>query len=185
MRMRSGGLGMAAAAALAAAGCFGSHGMPGGGGDPDGGPPPPPDGATMCRALEGNAEIIGCPMGFEFPEGTEIVARVRSSPTLCCASGTARPRAVDRGGGHFEIEVDWTACDCCEGCRCIGPIQEMEVSLGALPQGSYTIDVGREPACEFRVTPPAECRARTAEETRMPRVIFTDQLLAVTLIEHE
>jgi hypothetical protein len=59
----------------------------------------------------------------------------------------------------------------------------MDVSLGRLPPGSYTIDVGREPACSFVVEPAGECRGATADETRMPSVIYTDQQLAVTLLE--
>lgn len=161
-------------------GCFGSHGGGGGGGGDEDAGPRPDGGGGMCLELPGDVNELRCPMGGS--EGEPISVVINTSPTRCCSSGTPRATATPAPGG-FTISVEWTACDCCTGCRCVGPIEEVEVPLGPLGRGTYTVTTDGGASCSFVVGAPPECSPITADETRMPRVVYTDQLLAVTLTQ--
>lgn len=140
--------------------------------DPVDGESPRPDVGPGCRALDGVVESITCELA---PSGEGLV-HVRTMPTLCCGSGT--PTVTARG---TTLEVSWIACDCCEGCRCIGPIQDVTVSLGVLGPGTHVVTAGGATCTLEGVTPPM-CRPGDAEEVRHAQVLYPDQPVAATVV---
>ncbi|MDQ3033143.1 MAG: hypothetical protein M3Y87_12055 [Myxococcota bacterium] len=156
---------------LALSGCFDSHGMqPDPGAGADGG---------MCLELPATVSSIRC----DAAPGAESSVTISTSPSRCCSTGTATPM-LRRSGDAFDVELTWNACDCCEGCRCVGPVEEVRVSLGVLEPGVYTVR-SHGSSCTLAITTPPMCRSVSADETRVPRVLFDDQPLAATLIERD
>lgn len=156
-------------------GCFDSHGMPFTG---DAGPPLPD--AGMCMTLPGSAMELRCEL-----HGTRGYAILSTAPTRCCSSGTPTTEiavsSTSTGTAH-DVSVEWSACDCCEGCRCIGPIEEIEVDLGALTPGYHYVHAGGL-SCTIENFPPMRtCSPGAAEEARYPRHIYEDQTFAATVI---
>ena len=84
----------------------------------------------------------------------------------------------------FDVALEWDACDCCEGCRCIGPTEEVEVALGPLPPGRYTVQ-SEGSSCVLDVWEPRACSVVNVDEVRMPTVLFDDQPFAMTLLERD
>lgn len=164
-----------AAAAVVAAGCADSHGT-----RDDGGPPPPVDGGgdgAMCRVLPGTVMSMECAVS---PSG-EAIATITTSPTACCSAGTVTP-SVEHGPSSIDVSLVWNACDCCEACRCIGPIQTIDVSLGVLPPGTYAVR-SEGATCTLEVGPPPMCHPAEADEARFATVLFDDQPFAATVID--
>ena len=163
--------------ALAAAlpGCFDSHGMPPGSTDTG---PSVPD-AGMCRALSGSAMELRCELRGDV--GHAILSTV---PSRCCSSGTPHTEVTSLGtstGTSHSIEISWTACDCCDACRCVGPIEEVDVSLGTLGPGFHTVIAGGL-SCTIEHFPPVStCRPATGVEARFSRYLFDDQPFAATV----
>ncbi len=153
--------------------CFGSHGT---NREDDAGPRV--DTGT-CLTLPAIVQTIRCNVE---PSG-EAVAMITTSPSQCCGSGSVTP-TLSASGSSFDVALAWNACDCCEGCRCIGPTEEVRVSLGALEPGTYTVR-SEGSSCNLLVPRPEACHASEIDEFRAPTVLFEDQPLAMTLIERE
>ncbi|MCB9593596.1 MAG: hypothetical protein H6719_12755 [Sandaracinaceae bacterium] len=129
------------------AGCFDMHGL----GDSDAGPPEADAGALMCELYPGAVMELSCPSVVV--AGTSAVVRVQTSPTTCCDSGTVR-RQVETVGRRHLVELEWDACDCCPTCRCVGPIEEVEITLENLfDLGAHTVEAGGA-TCTFEVLAP-------------------------------
>jgi hypothetical protein len=162
--------------ALAAAlpGCFDSHGIVPGG---DAGPATD---AGMCRALPGSVMELRCEM-----RGDVGHAILSTAPSLCCSSGTPSTEIETFGtstGTAHEIGVSWSACDCCEACRCLGPIQEVDVSLGVLSPGNHFVSAGGLSCTIAHFPPMPTCHPGTADEARFPRHIYPHQSFAATTV---
>jgi hypothetical protein len=168
--------------AVSLGGCFDSHrGDPSGdaGRRVDGAAPTRDSGGAICEELPASGEeIVTCEVD---PTG-DAFAVVRSTPALCCSSGTTSATVVTRPG-ELEVMLSWTACECCRGCRCVGPLETTRVSLGHLAPGTYQVLAGAS-RCSLTVEPPAECRSAPAEGARHARVLFEDQTFAATVTAH-
>lgn len=142
---------------------------------------PAADAGFLCEARGASVLELRCPMGV--PQFTPASVFVSTSPTACCSSGTVRQRVSSRGNEH-TIALEWDACDCCEACRCVGPIEELTVDLGAdLAPGRHTVTVAGS-TCSFEVLPePApDCRPGPATaEVRAPTHLLEGQPYATTL----
>lgn len=157
--------------ALLGTGCFGTHGP---GGDVDAGPVGP--GPVLCDLLPASIISVECEAVVS-PDGRVLVT-IESAPSMCCDAGTPRTRVASRGRAH-SIEVEWDACDCCETCRCFGPIQSVEVELGPLFPGTHSVDVHGS-TCTIEVPEPASC-VLAPGELLAPEHILMDQPYAVTI----
>lgn len=160
--------------AAALPGCFGSHGPPG----PSTDAGPPPTDAAACRALPASVMDLRCEM-----RGEVGYAVITTSPTLCCGSGTPRADVTSSATGigtSHSVELAWTACDCCEACRCIGPVEALEVPLGVLSPGTHTVHAGGL-SCTMAHFP-SECSTRGVETARFPRFLLAEHPFAATAI---
>lgn len=156
---------------LVLSGCFGSHDA---GAVVDGGPR---DGGGMCFTLPAIVQSMRCE---DDPRRGPLVS-ITTSPTRCCGSGTVTS-TLNRSGSSFDVALEWEACDCCEACRCIGPTEEVEVLLGPLPPGRYTVQSGGS-SCVLDLFEGPACRVTDVDEVRMPAVLFEDQPLVMTLLD--
>lgn len=157
-------------------GCFGSHGP---GEDDDAGIDPPPfdGGGAVCLELEGSALSMVCPpTGIE---GSFATVTIDSAPSQCCSSGAVSSR-VFGGGGDWNVSMSWTACECCAGCRCVGPIQTFAVEVGPLVAGANVVDAGGT-RCVIEGQPALECRGVGGTDFRAPRHLIEGQELSATL----
>ena len=155
-------------------GCFDSHGMPG---HSDAGPPLPD--AGECRELPGGAMELRCEV-----RGDVGHALLSTAPSACCGSGTPRTDVTSFGtstGTSHSIEISWTACDCCDTCRCVGPIEEVDVSLGVLAPGFHTVTAGSLSCAIEHFPPMPTCRPGAADDARFSRYLYSDQSFAATV----
>lgn len=169
--MRSSWLSLALAATIT--GCFDAHGT-----GPDAGPLV--DAPVMCELRAASVLELSCPSVVV--AGTAATITVTTAPVACCSSGTVRSR-VRRAGTTHTVSLEWDACDCCEGCRCIGPIEEVTVGLGELEAGSHRVEVHGS-TCVIEALPPTgvECGPPFAStEFLAPRHLYEGQEYPVTL----
>ena len=170
------------------AGCFDSHAGGGAVRAEDGGgiivppPPPPIDGGTSCDTYDGLVAELRCvpPSPSSGVPTIELVTH----PSECCATGSVSARPSWSSEWTFDIDVVWTACDCCFGCGCIGPMEETRVELPVLPPGTYTVRAGGQ-ACEL-VVPEVitDCRGADAD-LLMPEHVLEGQAIPITLTEED
>lgn len=146
-------------------GCFDAHGTRSDGGSAD---------ASTCEALPASVAMLEC----EVDAAGRALARITSSPTRCCSSGTVTP-SVRAGAGVVDVDLAWSACDCCALCRCIGPIETIDVPLGELAPGTWTVRAGGA-SCTLTIDAPLACRATPVERYLLAEILFDDQALAVT-----
>lgn len=156
-------------------GCFGAHGS-----DEDAGPPgtdagPPP---VMCELYGASVHEIVCPSTVQAGERASIT--ITTSPAACCSSGTIRPSYGSEGFSH-RFELEWDACDCCDACRCVGPIDDVVVQTGALEAGRHTIEA-HGVTCEVEALAFAECGPPLpSTDFRAPEHLLEGQAYPVTL----
>jgi hypothetical protein len=83
--------------------------------------------------------------------------------------------------GELVIDSRMNVCDCCDMCDCIGPTVTTDVFVGPLPVGRRVIRAG-DMTCTIDVIDAGVCSPQPTEEVRMPRSIFVDQDLPMSLI---
>ncbi|MDH5494048.1 MAG: hypothetical protein OEY14_19010, partial [Myxococcales bacterium] len=123
------------------------------------------------------------------PEGSPVQVGLTHSAGLCCAEGSSE-LLISSVGFEHRLIPRWTLCDCCEACRCLGPIAEEVVDLGVLPPGRHVLRI-REASCVIEVVgrrpppppPPGICGLSAADEIRMPRTLLRGQPLAISILE--
>ncbi|MCZ7687250.1 MAG: hypothetical protein M5U28_54355 [Sandaracinaceae bacterium] len=145
-------------------GCFDAHGT-----GPDAGPLV--DAPVMCELRAASVLELRCPSVVV--AGTDASVTVSTSPSACCSSGTVRS-SVRRAGLAHTVSLEWDACDCCESCRCVGPIEEVTISLGELEAGSHRVDVhGSTCVIEALPRPASSAGLRPPPRTSAPRSTST------------
>ena len=137
------------------------------------------DGGSVCELLPGTIDGLTCP-GF-VTAGEEVVVSVRHSAGLCCGSDAGELTVQVIPDNHFLVSSSWRACDCCLACGCDPPPLEAELELGVLDPGRYVVEAGDQ-RCDIDVVEVPACFAATIDEVRVPRVVFTDQELPMTLV---
>jgi len=193
--MRDLWLNLAAITLLSTSGCFGSHGDPGGpgpgadggvdSGTPDTGRPdtgPPADAGPGCDVTTPFIEALACPASVL--EGTPAIVTLTVVNGGCCGGGETFTEVLRSSDGGFLLESTMVVCDCCEACDCIGPIETTTVDLGALSPGSYPVQAGDQ-RCVIEVVGATSCGPHPTTELRMPRAIFPDQELPLSLIARD
>ncbi|HJK90636.1 MAG TPA: hypothetical protein RMH85_30110 [Polyangiaceae bacterium LLY-WYZ-15_(1-7)] len=173
-------------------GCFRHHGM---GDDPPARDvPPTPDAGEPIDAGPGCDEEPGVLWEVSCPDlvvaAERAVIQVQHGVDGCCARGEGRLEVARVGDRLHALRSSWLACDCCEGCECLGPAEETAVDLGLLPVGLHTVvgPDGDEPLCTFEVVappPPTECAPMQIDELRAPDVVFEGQGFAFSALQHE
>jgi hypothetical protein len=165
--------------ALLTLGCFGSHD----GDRPDSGlvAPPIDGGGAVCLPLAASVNALRC--SAPATEGGFAAIEIDTSPARCCASG-AVASSVSSSGTMHRVDLAWTACDCCEGCRCVGPLQTVRASVGPLAAGTHTVESGGQ-RCTFEVVPAGECRAQDPAELRMPLHLLEGQAFSATFTSRD
>lgn len=168
---------------LAATGCFRNHGLDGDvdAASVDGGVDPSDGG--MCQESEGQINALSCPASAA--PGDVVRIGFTHMNSGCCSSGESRV-SVERSGSTWTLEGEWTVCDCCEACRCVGPIEEDSIEIGPLDPGVHRVvgDGGSE--CTIVVEgEPSMCRAMMPTQVRTQRVLFDGQDHAFSLVQHE
>lgn len=160
------------ALALGLGGCFDTHGVA-----VDGGP----DTGVVCELRPASVMELECPLLATAAEPVVVV--VTSSPNACCASGDVLP-SVRTSGQLHEVTLEWDACDCCDTCRCIGPIASTEIDLGLLAPGRHTVEAGGQSCFIDVIAPPTpvECHPPAGPtDFRAPAHLFEDQAYPTTL----
>ncbi|HEY8428936.1 MAG TPA: hypothetical protein VIL20_11205 [Sandaracinaceae bacterium] len=171
--MRISWLTLALVASLALAGCFDAHGVgPDAGTVVDGG-------SVMCELRPALVQALACPSVVGADQ--EATVTVTTTPRACCSSGTVRS-SVSSSGARHTITLEWDACECCDDCRCVAPMQDVTVALGVLPVGEHEVEAHGH-RCRFEVVPPIgdQCRPASAAEVRAPAHLLAGQEYAVTL----
>ena len=169
-----------------ALGCFRNHGRDADDGGVDAGvdalPDTAPDAPGCFTQPIAFVDSLECPTSAI--AGDSVTVSVTHSAGLCCGSGMATLSARNDGRRQWSIEGQWTVCDCCIECDCIGPIETDRVTLGPLEAGTHVVRAaGAE--CTIRVDEPSACELMRPEEVRAPRVLFEGQDLAFSLTQRE
>lgn len=167
------------AIAPALAGCFLFH-EPAPDGEPDAGTTPAPifdGGGAVCDTYPAFFHRMSCPASA--PVGSSVEVTVDHAPGACCGSGAGslRGRAVEPGS--FEIDGTWTACECCESCRCVGPSSSATVTVGPIARGENVVFAGGV-GCSVEGVDREGCDVVPAGAVA-PRVLFEDQRFTTTL----
>lgn len=183
---------LSVALGLGVAGCFGDHqsepSADAGAVGPDAAESsdaaPSPDGAPGpdggdCRVDPGFTSGLRCSVAAD---GTAIATLVGASHGGCCASATPQP-SVSVAGTDITVDLAYLACSCCEGCPCLSEPMDLDVPLGALPVGTYSVHSGAD-TCALTVGLPAMCTRANVSETRMPLFLYADQAFAATLVSY-
>jgi len=162
--------------AVLATGCYLDHGI-----DPSRFGPPPDAGSDPRMCFEGDGHLdFACPTGT-FAPGETIELEVWHSWGGCCSSGVGHVE-VSHAGDVWTLASRWEdVCDCCERCACVGPGENVRVTVGPLFPGVNVIRSERVAVeCRIVAEEPSLCiEAPTA--TRTARVLFPDQSDDVTL----
>lgn len=156
-------------------GCFGAHGPEG---EVDAGPPSADAGPPMCELYGASILFLECPATVIAGEPASVT--ISTSPAACCGSGTIRPTYRNEGGVH-RISIEWDACECCETCRCVGPIDDVVVQTDPLDEGVHTVDVDGT-TCTVEAIALADCRSPTSSTNfRAPLHLLEGQSYPTTL----
>lgn len=169
---------------ICVSGCFRQHGRDDDADVPDGGSDAVTDDGGMCRENVGEVSALTCPATAE-PGSVVRVGFTHFNPG-CCSRGESRVSVARAGTGNtWMLHGEWTVCDCCDGCRCEGPIEEGSIEIGPLDPGVHRV-VGDGSECTIVVEDePSECRPMTPSQLRTQRVLFEGQELAFSLVQSE
>ncbi len=158
--------------------CFDMHGV---GAGRDAGPGGDDAGPVRCELLPASVIELTCPSVVV--AGGAPTIHVQSSPTACCSSGTLR-RQVETVGRRHLVALEWDACECCEACRCVGPIEDVSITLPVVSElGTHTVEASGV-TCTFEVLAPtpSECGpAPGGGGFRAPAHLLEGQPYPVTL----
>jgi hypothetical protein len=134
-----------------------------------------PADASDCHLEPGFTQGIRCAT-----DGTATVTLLGTSHGGCCASATASPQ-ITINGTNVSVDLQFEACSCCAGCPCLSQPMDLDVSLGNLAAGTYTVSTNAG-SCTLTIGPAPMCNVADATETRMPRFLYADQPFAATIL---
>jgi hypothetical protein len=138
-----------------------------------------PDSSATCRPEPIDFRALACPTAPVEPGPVSVTAT--AGVLTCCADVVPTVRAERASDGSFVLVAEGEACDCCDGCRCLGPADEVEVPLGELTAGVYHVRAG-DFECAITVRAPAMCTDTSVDELRMPSVILAGDPLPMSFI---
>jgi hypothetical protein len=158
---------------LLSVGCSAHHSPSGGDAGAD------RDASAMCRPEVFDFRALTCPT--EPVEAGPVSVTALAGVGTCCADVVPSVRVQPAPDGSFVLVASGEACDCCDTCRCAGPSEEVEVSLGELTPGVYTVRAG-EYECAITVREPAMCVPGEIDELRMPAVLLAGDPLPMSFL---
>jgi len=141
--------------------------------------PPPIDAGPGCFEGTPYVQELVCPELIL--EGTPARVSLTVVNGGCCSGGETTTEVTTTPSGEIVIDARMTVCDCCAECDCIGPIETTSVDLPPLAPGRHLVRAG-EQECAIEVRPAGACRPLPTTDVRMPRAIFSDQELPISLI---
>ena len=170
--------------------CFRDHGLGGDGsadagaadvGSFDGAIDSASDGGA-CFDRAGEIDALVCPSSA--PPGSTVRIGFTNVHPGCCSDGESRVR-VGRRGNTWTLNGEWTVCDCCDACRCLGPIREGSIEIGPLEPGVHRV-VGDGSECTIVVEEDgAMCRPLVPSSIRAQRVLFDGQQLGFSMVQED
>lgn len=139
--------------------------------------------AGMCREGDGSVVALACPPTAAPGEIVRVVATNQHHG--CCSSGESRVNVSNRGT-TWSLDAEWTVCDCCDGCRCVGPTEDTVVELGPLSPGRHRVTTDGGAECTIVVEDDARrCEPMDANLVRTQRVVFEGQQLGFSLVQED
>jgi hypothetical protein len=164
------------------AGCYDAHA----GAEDDAGLPPPrfDAGGAECReTLEASVFELRCPEAALAGEYVEV--SLDTAPPWCCGGGAVQAEFRQTHESGFEGVLRWTACDCCDACRCVGPVETVSGLIGPLAPGPNVVEV-HGTSCLIEAAPTAGCSPpATATSFRAAHHLLQGQPLSATLTSPE
>lgn len=138
--------------------------------------------AGMCREGDGSVVALSCPPTAAPGEVVRVVATNQHHG--CCSSGESRVN-VTNAGTTWELDAEWTVCDCCDGCRCVGPTQDTVVELGPLSPGRHRVTTDGGAECTIVVDDARMCEPMAPTSVRTQRIVFDGQEHAFSMVQED
>lgn len=148
-------------------------------------PPPPPDGGAACSGapLPGHPSALVCPESAA--SGEAVVVTLSHYAGACCADSGALPTVVRPGRDtpDFGLFPEWSACECCELCGCVGGVATEAITLGAFSAGDVVNVTAGDLHCSIPITgPPLACVSAPASRWLVPAAVRAGDPIPVGVI---